>query len=85
MSPAAKRQIDVNRLKADVSASAVELLSAQCAADRVRLQYSTQDIVTFSEPQTLRRAIASAEALHGFFSTIGAQIKHQEDADGGSQ
>lgn len=85
MSPAAKRQIDVNRLKADVSASAVELLSAQCAADRVRLQYSPQDIVAFSELQTLKRAIASVEALHSFFSKIEAQIKHQEGVSSGNR
>ena len=81
MGPAAKRQIDVNHLKADLAASAVELLSAQCAADRVRLQYSPQDIVDFGERQTLKRAIASAEALHRFYSQIEAHIKHQEDGN----
>ena len=49
MVPAVKKQIDVNRLKADLAAAAVELLSAHCAADRVRLQYSPQDIVAFGE------------------------------------
>jgi hypothetical protein len=83
MGPAAKRQIDINHLKADVSASAVELLSAQCAADRVRLQYSLQDIVAFSEPQTLKRAIASAEALHRFYSQIAAQIQLLEKGNSG--
>ncbi|HET6179761.1 MAG TPA: hypothetical protein VFE61_22760 [Candidatus Sulfotelmatobacter sp.] len=75
-----KKQIDVNRLRADVSACAVELLSAQCAADRVRLQYSPQTIVAFAEPKTLKRALASVEALHHFFSQIGAQI-NQEDGN----
>jgi len=82
MVSAVRRQINVARLKADVDAAGVELLSAQCAADRVRLQYSPQDIVALGEPQTLKRAIASVQALHRFFSQIEAQIKHQEDADG---
>ena len=60
---------------------AVELLSAHCAADRVRLQYSPQDIVAFGERRALERAIASAEALHRFFSQIEAQINHEEDAN----
>ena len=81
MGPGVKKQIDVNRLRAEVSACAVEMLSAQCAADRVRLQYSAEDIVTFAEPQTLKRAIASAEAMHQFFSQIGAQMTHQEDGN----
>ena len=81
MVPAVKRQIDRTRLRADVSAAAVELLSAQCAADRVRLQYSTQDIVALSEPLTLKRALASVEALHNFFSQVAAEISAQDDGD----
>ena len=75
-----KKQLDIARLKADLAAASVELLSAHCAADRVRLQYSPQDIVTFGERRALQRAISSAEALHRFFSQIGAQIKHEEGA-----
>ncbi len=85
MGAAVKKQIDVNRLKADLAASAVELLSAQCAADRVRLQYSAHDIVAFGDPHNLKRAIASAKALHQFFSQIEAQIQHQEDNHRGKQ
>lgn len=85
MVPAARKQVDVTRLSADLSAAKVELLSAQCATDRVRLQYSVQDIAAFGEPQTLKRIIASAEALHHFFSQIGAQIKQREEAAGRSE
>lgn len=80
MSPAMRKQIDVPRLMADLSAAKVELLSAQCAADRVRLQYSPQEIAAFGERHTLKRAIASAEALYRFFSQIQAQIEPEEDA-----
>ena len=85
MVPAVRKQIDVNRLMADLIAAKVELLSAQCAADRVRLQYSPEDIAAFGDPQTLKRVIASAEALHRFFSQIRAQIQQKEDAAGGKQ
>ena len=81
MVPAVKKQVDVIRLKAELAAAGVELLSAQCAADRVRLQYSVHDIAAFGEARMLKRAIASAEALHQFFSQIEAQLKRQE-ADG---
>jgi hypothetical protein len=73
-----KKQIDIARLKADLAAASVELLSAHCAADRVRLQYSPQDIVAFGERRMLQRAVASAEALHSFFSQVQAQINHEE-------
>jgi hypothetical protein len=80
MVPGVRKQIDVTRLVADLSAAKVELLSAQCAADRVRLQYSPQDIAAYGERQTLKRAIASAEALYRFFSQIEAHLKNVEDA-----
>ena len=75
-----KKQVDVTRLRTDLTAAIVELLSAQCAADRIRLQYSPQDIVALGEPQTLKRLIASADALYRFFSQIEAQIKQNEGA-----
>ncbi|MGO9086282.1 MAG: hypothetical protein ACLQBK_13735 [Candidatus Sulfotelmatobacter sp.] len=74
----AKKKIDPSRLTADLAAAKVELLSAQCAADRVRLQYSVQDIVAFADRQALAQAIASAEALYRFFSQLGAQIEREE-------
>ena len=78
MHSGSKKQIDIARLKADLAAASIELLSAHCAADRVRLQYSPQDIVAFGEPRALQRAITSAEALHRFFSQIGAHISHED-------
>jgi hypothetical protein len=81
MAPGTKKQINIARLKADLAAASVELLSAHCAADRVRLQYSPQDIIAFGERRALQRAITSAEALHRFFSQIEAQINHEEGAN----
>jgi hypothetical protein len=80
MVPVVKKQIDITRLKADLAAASVELLSAHCATDRVRLQYSPRDIVAFAERRTLQRAVTSAEAMYRFFSQIQAEIGSQEDA-----
>ena len=63
------------RLISDLRAAKIELLSAECAADRLRLQYSVADIVSFGEPHTLQGAIASANALCRFFATIQSQMK----------
>lgn len=76
------KQLDAARLKADLAAACVELLSAQCAMDRVRLQYSPRDIVAFAERSAVKKAVASAEALCRFFSQIEAHIKHREEARG---
>lgn len=73
------KQLDLVRLKADLSAACVELLSAQCAMDRVRLQYSPRDVVACAERSTVKKALASAEALYRFYSQIEAHIKHREE------
>jgi hypothetical protein len=70
----AHKRSDVARLMSEIRAAKVELLSAQCAVDRLRLQYSLRDIVAFGERQTLEGAIASARALHRFFSEIEAEF-----------
>ena len=79
--PGANKPIDIARLKADLAAADVELLSAHCAMDRIRLQYSPQDVAAFGERRSLQRSIASAQAVHRFFSQIEAQIGRQEDAN----
>jgi len=81
MKPAVKKEVDLNRLRADLASAAVEILSAHCASDRVRLQYPLRDIVTYGERQALKRAIASVQAMHQFFSQLGAQIQNQEASE----
>jgi hypothetical protein len=71
-------QAAIGRLISDIRAVKVELLSAQCAADRLRMQYSISDIVSFGERQSLKGAIASADALGRFFASIAEQIKKAE-------
>lgn len=74
------KNIDTARLKADVAAASVELLSAHCATDRIRLQYSPQDIAAFGDRRSIQQAIASAEAVCRFFSQIEHHFNRQQDA-----
>ncbi len=82
MQSGSRKQVDIVRLQVEVAAAGVEVLSAHCAADRIRLQYSAQDIATFGERSTLKKAIASAEALYRFFSQIECQMQHAVDSSG---
>ena len=68
----------IARLVSDLRAAKVELLSAQCATDRLRLQYSIADIVSFGERQALEAALASAAALCRFFGSIEGQLRQAE-------
>lgn len=80
MQSESKKQVDVARLRAEVAAAGVEILSAHCAADRVRLQYSAQEVVKFGERSTLKKAIASSEAVYRFFAQIDLELKTAEKA-----
>ena len=80
MQSGSRKQVDVARLKADVAAAGVEILSAHCAADRIRLQYSPEEIVTFSERSTLKKTITSSYALCKFFTLLEVQLKRAEDS-----
>jgi hypothetical protein len=73
-----KRPAKVARLMADLHNAKGELLSAQCAVDRLRIHYPIPYIVSFGERRTLERALASARALSGFFGEIESQLKVQE-------
>lgn len=79
MQSGSKNPLDVARLKADIAAARIELLSALCAADRIRLRYSPQDIVHFGERSDLKKAFASAGALCRFFSQLEAQFHQGEE------
>jgi hypothetical protein len=80
MQSGSNKQINVTRLKADVAAAGVEILSAHCATDRVRLQYSPQDVVAFSERSTLKRAIQSSQAIYRYFVLIENHLDHPDDS-----
>lgn len=78
MNDALKKQAEVARLASDLRTAKIELLSAHCAADRLRLQYSMADIISFGERQALKSAIASAGALCRFFSSLENHLKQAE-------
>jgi len=78
MQSGSRKQFDVTRLKADVAAAGVEILSAHCAVDRIRLQYSPNEVVKVAERNTLRKAIASAEAVYRFFVLIELELKNTD-------
>jgi hypothetical protein len=70
-----KKQTEVAKLVADLRSAKVELLSAQCAVDRLRIQYPIPDIISFGERPTLERALASAQAVSRFFGEIESQLR----------
>jgi hypothetical protein len=60
-------------LNAELRHAQLELLSAQCATDRVRLRFSIEDIAQHGQPDLLRRAINTVTAMHDYYTAIGKQ------------
>jgi len=79
MQSGSRKQIDVARLKADVAAAGIEILSAHCATDRIRLNYSPEDIVAFAERSALESAIISSHALYRFYSRIETCLRQADE------
>jgi hypothetical protein len=75
-----KKPTDIARLISDLRSAKIELLSAQCATDRLRLLYSTDEIVSHGERTALKAALASATAVCRFFATIEEQLKADEQS-----
>ena len=75
---AVERQAHHARLTADLRTTKIELLSAQCDADRLRLRYSVHELVSLGERETVEQVIASVQALARYVSQIEAEL-HDKD------
>ena len=66
-------RIAIVQMNAELRHAQLELLSAECATRQLRLRYSTEDIARFAEREVLHKAMATAGALHQYYSSIPKQ------------
>lgn len=64
----------IEQMNKELQNAQLELLSAQCAMDRLRLRFSAEDLTRNGEAEVLRKAAASASALHDFYNSIVPQV-----------
>ena len=76
-----KDRAKIVRLTADLRTVEVELLSAMCAADRLRLHYSPEEIARFGERHVLDKAISAAHALSTYFAAIAKKMQSIPPSD----
>ena len=60
----------VVQLNGDLRSAQLDLLSAQCATDRLRLRFSPDTIARHGDRELLRKATSSANALHEFYRMV---------------
>ena len=67
-------RVAIVQMNAELRHAQLEMLSAECATDRLRLRFSAEDVACYGERDVLRKAVASATALHDYYSYIARQV-----------
>ncbi|MGA7631047.1 MAG: hypothetical protein WCB11_09780 [Terriglobales bacterium] len=66
-------RVAIVKMNAELRHAQLELLSAECATDRLRLRFSPENVARYGERDVLRKAVASATALKDYYSYIARQ------------
>ena len=67
-------RVAIMKLNAELRHAQLEMLSAQCATDRLRLNFTPDHIAQHGEPEVLRKAVSSAAALHDYYKYVAQRI-----------
>jgi hypothetical protein len=67
-------RVAIVQMNAELRHAQLELLSAECATDRLRLRFSAEDVASYGQRDVLHKAMASATALHDYYSHIDQQV-----------
>jgi hypothetical protein len=67
-------RVAIVQMNAELRHAQLELLSAQCATDRLRLRFSVADIARHAQRDVLRKALSSTSALHHYYTSIAQHV-----------
>ena len=67
-------RVAIVQMNAELRHAQLEILSAQCATDRLRLRFSTEGLARHAQRDVLRKALSAANALHHYYSSIARQV-----------
>jgi hypothetical protein len=67
-------RVAIVQMNAALRHAHLDLLSAQCATDRLRLRFSIEDLAKYGERDVLRKAIGAAVALSDYYLSIQNQL-----------
>jgi Leu/Phe-tRNA-protein transferase len=73
-------RVAIVQMNAELRNAQLELLSAQCATDRLRLRFSAKDIARHAERDILRKALSSATALHRYYKEVVGLVTDPDPA-----
>lgn len=67
-------RVAIAQMNSELRNAQLELLSAECATDRLRLRFSAENVARHGQRDVLRKAVASAVALHEYYGDIARQV-----------
>jgi Leu/Phe-tRNA-protein transferase len=71
-------RIAIVQMNAELRTAQLELLSAQCATDRLRLRFSIKDIARHAQRDVLHKALSSATALQRYYKEVASEVKDSD-------
>jgi len=71
-------RVAILQMNAELRHAQLEMLSAQCATDRLRLRYTVEDIAHHAQRDVLRKAWSSANALFEYYNSIARQVSEPD-------
>jgi hypothetical protein len=69
-------RVAIVQMNAELRHAQLEMLSAECATNRLRLRFSVEDMASFGQRDLLRKAMASATALHEYYGSITRHVSN---------
>ena len=67
-------RVAIVQINAELRHAQLELLSAECATDRLRLRFSAENVAAYAQRDVLRKAVASATALHDYYIYLAQHV-----------
>src|SRR5271166_5681434 len=74
-------RVAILQMNSELRSAQLEMLSAQCATDRLRLRYSVENIARHAQPDTLRKAWSAANALYEYYNSIARLVPGPHDME----
>lgn len=71
-------RVAIMQMNSELRHAQLEMLSAQCATDRVRLRYSAESVARHAQRDVLRKAWASANALYEYYNGLCKQVAEHD-------
>ena len=73
-------RVAIAQMNAELQHAQLELLSAHCAAQQLRLRFSADNLARFGQRDILRKSVQSAAALNEYYTSIENKIPGAEAA-----